>query len=98
MTGSEPAGLMPNYESPTGQRRPSNLTVSSRGVQSSEPSPTRTRNLDEEMDRGVDDAGQDNAGPFIFVGPEKKRFHANRQHAPYPLPCGVEELSRFDIM
>lgn len=88
-----PAALIPNCDSPKGHRRPSNLTVSTRGIQSPGPSPTRIRNIDEEMGRGVDSA-QENAGPFIFAGPEKKRFHANRELAPYPLPCGVEELSR----
>jgi hypothetical protein len=93
MAGMGPAAVIPSYDSPKGHRRPSNLTVSSRSIQSPEPSPTRSRNIDEEMGRGVA-AAQEHAGPFIFAGPEKKRFHADRELAPYPLPCGVEELSR----
>jgi hypothetical protein len=38
---------------------------------------------------------EDDSGPFVFIGPEKKRFHKNRDQAPYPLPCGLEELSRL---
>jgi hypothetical protein len=34
---------------------------------------------------------------FVYVGPERKRFHANRGQAPYPLPCGLEELSRYFV-
>jgi hypothetical protein len=73
-----------------GPRRPSQLTMStmSSGIHTPEPSPTRSRQLD-----SGETVEEDN-GPFVFIGPEKKRFHKNRKQAPYPLPCGLEELSR----
>lgn len=95
MAGMEPAAVVPNHEAPKGARRPSTLTLSSRSLKSPEPSPTRSRDSEGELGRTAT-AEQESWGPFTFVGPERKRFHANRQHAPYPFPCGMEELSRFD--
>src|ERR1700734_968424 len=73
-------------------RRPSQLTVStmsSGGHNTPEPSPTRSRPVDSVEKK------EEDSGPFVFIGPEKKRFHKNRDQAPYPLPCGLEELSRL---
>ena len=93
--------MIPGYDNllkrGAGPRRPSTLTVStvssSRGIgggRSPEPSPTRSRygSTSEREDVIVQ-------GPFMYVGPERKRFHAQRNEAPYPLPCGMEELSRY---
>jgi hypothetical protein len=94
--------VIPGYEQlvkgGAGPRRPSTtLTVStassSKGIgggRSAEPSPTRSRygSTSEWEDVIVQ-------GPFMYVGPERKRFHAQRNEAPYPLPCGMEELSRY---
>ena len=93
--------MIPGYEqlvkAGAGPRRPSTLTVStvssSRGIggaRSPESSPTRSRYVctGDREDVIVQ-------GPFIYVGPERKRFHAQRDEAPYPLPCGLEELSRY---
>jgi hypothetical protein len=79
-------------------RRPSNLTVSSGSInlQSPEPSPTRSRYT---MDTSISSSSHVTLTPerFVYVGPERKRFHANRGQAPYPLPCGLEELSRYFV-
>src|SRR5579871_1578760 len=79
-----------------GVRRPSALTLASStgstGNRSAEPSPTRSRFTETtEPNQSVQQ------GPFVFVGPGRKRFHAERIKAPYPLPCGLEELSRCVI-
>ena len=89
--------MVPNHETPKGLRRPSTMTLSSRSIKSPEPSPTRFRNLEEEVGSSAAAAESEISGPFSFVGPQRKRFHADRRHAPYPFPCGVEELSRFDL-
>ena len=97
----EPSAVIPGYEQlvkkGAGPRRPSTLTVStissSRGAgggRSPEPSPTRSRYGSTNGER-EDFIVQ---GPFMYVGPERKRYHAQRNEAPYPLPCGMEELSR----
>src|SRR5262245_45584208 len=80
-----------------GPRGPSNLafpsSIGSVETRSPELSPTKSR---------CSDAGETSQsvfkGPFIFVGPDGKRFHADRQRAPYPLPCGLEELSRYIVL
>ena len=100
----EPSAVIPNYEqtfpvkddSRGAPRRPSNLTVSSitsSKAHSPEPSPTKSR-FRENGDIGTGVMTGIVKGPFMYVGPEKKRFHAKRSEAPYPLPCGLEELSR----
>jgi hypothetical protein len=99
----EPSAVIPNYDQtfpvkddPQGPRRPSNLTVSSRTsskAHSPEPSPTKSR-FTENGDMAHGDITGIVKGPFMYVGPEMKRFHAKRTEAPYPLPCGLEELSR----
>src|ERR1700736_4565408 len=78
-------------------RKPTHLKTLSRSgsVQSQEPSPTKSRFADP---MSVRSASLVNVTPdplFVFVGPERKRFHANRGEAPYPFPCGLEELSRY---
>ena len=95
--------MIPNYDQTfpvkddsRGPRRPSNLTVSSKNSSkphSREPSPTKSRFREngDMADRVITGIVK---GPFMYVGPEKKRFHAQRNEAPYPLPCGLEELSR----
>jgi hypothetical protein len=87
--------VIPGYEQLL--RRPSTLTVStvnsSRGIgggRSAEPSPTRSRYGSTSEREGVIVQG-----PFRYVGPERKRYHAHRNEAPYPFPCGLEELSRY---
>ena len=100
MAGIDPAAVVPSYEAVKGPPRPSTLTVSpSRSVKSAEPSPTMTltRHLEEGMSRKTS-VEADASGHFSFVGPQRKRFHANRLEAPYPYPCGLEELSRFDLI
>lgn len=99
----EPSAVIPNYDQTfplkddhRGPRRPSNLTVStisSKG-HSPDPSPTRSR-FRENGEIGNSSPGGIVKGPFMYVGPEKKRFHAQKDEAPYPLPCGLEELSRY---
>jgi len=93
----DPSAVIPNYDTAfpiRDSRRPSQLTVSSyassKGAHSPEPSPTKlkARTNGETGDEVV-------RGPFAFVGPERKRYHARRDTAPYPLPCGLEELSRY---
>jgi hypothetical protein len=103
----EPSAVIPNYDqtfplkdSVRAIRRPSILTVSSvassRG-RSPEPSPTRERfrQGSETADEIVEGIVE---GPFMYVGHKKRRFHAQRDSAPYPLPCGLEELSRYDLL
>jgi hypothetical protein len=100
----EPSAVIPNYDQTfplkdefRAFRRPSTLTVSSiassRG-RSPEPSPTRER-----FRRGseITDVIEEEVvqGPFMYVGHQKRRFHPQRDLAPYPLPCGLEELSRY---
>jgi hypothetical protein len=99
----EPSAVIPNYDQTfplkddsRASRRPSNLTLSSKTsskARTPEPSPTKSRfrengDMPNDMITGIV------KGPFMYVGPEKKRFHAKRSEAPYPLPCGLEELSR----
>jgi len=75
-------------------RRPSNLTLSSTiSTISGEPSPTKSR-VTEGTSPSYSFSGCVTQGPFTFVGPERRRFHAGRDKAPYPIPCGLEELSR----
>ena len=94
--------MIPNYDQAfpiRDSRRPSQLTVSSYtsskgGVgHSPEPSPIRskTRVNGDETDGGTV------KGPFMYVGPDKRRYHAERDTAPYPFPCGLEELTRYHI-
>lgn len=95
--------MIPNYDQAflvkddsRGSRRPSNLTLSSKAsskAHSPEPSPTKGR-FRENGDMANDVITGIVKGPFMYVGPEKKRFHAKTNEAPYPLPCGLEELSR----
>ena len=94
MPGMEPVAEVSNSEAFRRVRRPSTFTLSSRSIKSPEPSPTWEKYLDTESG-GTSTAEQENSGPFVFVGPERKRFHAKRQLAPYPFPCGLSELSRF---
>src|SRR5438045_7302698 len=100
----EPSAVIPHFDRAfpldyREPRRPSNLTVStisSKG-QSADPSPTRSRFRESGDISGGGNGGSPAGivkGPFVYVGPEKKRFHAQRIQAPYPLPCGLEELSR----
>jgi hypothetical protein len=100
----EPSAVIPNYdqsfplkEDSRGPRRPSILTVSSLSskAHSPEPSPTRSRFRQGSSDVGNQVLGAVTQGPFMYVGPQRKRYHAHRNQAPYPLPCGLEELSRF---
>lgn len=77
-------------------RRPSNLTLSSFTGVSPEPSPTRSRCT---RYTSMSSTSRETLTPewFMFVGKERKRFHANRTLAPYPFPCGLEELSRYAL-
>ena len=98
----EPSAVIPNYDQTFPLKddsqgsRPSNLTLSSitsSKAHSPEPSPTKSR-FRENGDMANDMMTGIVKGPFMYVGPEKKRFHAKRSEAPYPLPCGLDELSR----
>lgn len=97
----DPSAVIPNYEltfplkdDSRTVRRPSNLTVSSGSckVASPEPSPTRSRCREGSRDGWSPGTVQE---PFIYVGPDRTRFHVQREEAPYPMPCRLEELSRF---
>lgn len=103
----DPSAVIPNYDqafplkdSFRAFRRPSTLTVSSvassRG-RSPEPSPTRER-FRQENDNGNQIEEGIIEGPFMYVGHKKRRFHAQRDSAPYPMPCGLEELSRYGLL
>ena len=89
--------MIPNYEQSfplKESRQPANLSLlnSSKVVQSPEPSPKQDR-----FRKGSHGSvlGSVIEGPFMYVGPQRKRFHAVRLEAPYLMPCGMEELSRF---
>jgi hypothetical protein len=102
----EPSAVIPNYEQVFALKeqvrgvpqRPSNLTLSSVSLmgRSPEPSPTRSR-FKEDIGVGTSLPAIPTPGSFTFVGPEKTRFHSDRDKAPYPLPCGLDELSRYII-
>jgi len=104
----EPSAVIPHYEQHFQSfRRPSNLALSfdSSTTQSPEPSPTRTRFTREPSETSLPQSTTPSLtsndivkGPFRFVGPEKQRYHASRLEAPYPLPCGLEELSRMNML
>jgi len=98
----DPAVVIPNYETAFplkddhNFRRPSNLTVSTTASwksRSPDSSPTKSR-----FRQGSDGETGIIQGPFMYVGPQRKRFHAQRNEAPYPIPCGLEELSRYNSL
>jgi hypothetical protein len=97
----EPSAVIPNYDqtypfkgdSVRGMRRPPNLSFSALSTgHSPETSPSLYRvSPGSDCGNAVSSVGP---GPFIYVGPQKTRYHAFGAYAPYPLPCGLEELTR----